>query len=126
MKKFLAAACSITMLSNVAFAADYSMQIQVVEAEVTRLMSEKQRQYDELEKCANGVSGFKIAGISLLGLTAVGVGVNVHQAVQYNRIDRAITQAEKDAETAKTEIAKIELEKQRAEALNENNTSAQK
>ncbi|MCL2017944.1 MAG: hypothetical protein FWG80_04205 [Alphaproteobacteria bacterium] len=74
--------------------ANYEMQIQILENEIAKLTTEKQEKYAQLEKCASGVTGFKIAGISLLGLTAVGVGVNVYQAVQGNQLNTKIGQTQ--------------------------------
>lgn len=44
---------------------------------IHRLMREKQEKYAQLEECSKKVEGFKIAGISTLGLTAVGIGANI-------------------------------------------------
>ena len=45
---------------------------------INKLVQEKQRKMAELEKCMGSTKGLKIAGISTLGLTAVGV-VKVQQ-----------------------------------------------
>lgn len=44
---------------------------------VRDLLREKRQEYDALQQCAAKVNGFKIAGISTLGLTAAGVAGNV-------------------------------------------------
>ena len=47
---------------------------------ITRLMREKQNKIEQLEKCMGSTKGLKIAGISTLGLTAVGVAGNIAEA----------------------------------------------
>lgn len=49
-------------------------------ARYTRLLQEKQRKIEELEKCTGSTGKLKIAGISTLGLTAAGVAGNVVEA----------------------------------------------
>ncbi|MCR5194346.1 MAG: hypothetical protein K6B71_02340 [Alphaproteobacteria bacterium] len=48
-----------------------------VSPRVKALLREKREEYAALEQCAAKVDGFKIAGISTLGLTAAGVAGNV-------------------------------------------------
>jgi len=69
--------CVYTM---VAYADNYDVQIQLLDREIATLTAEKQKQYAGLENCAKKVTGFKIAGISLIGLTAGGVVWNVSQS----------------------------------------------
>ena len=45
--------------------------------EIQKLIAEKQQKIAALEKCSKKVKGFKIAGISTIGLTAVGVAGNI-------------------------------------------------
>lgn len=49
-------------------------------ARYTQLVREKQRKIEELEKCMGTNKGLQIAGISTLGLTAVGVAGNIAEA----------------------------------------------
>ena len=49
----------------------------VTNPQINRLLQEKQQKMAQLEQCAKKVNGFKIAGISTLGLTAAGVAGNV-------------------------------------------------
>ena len=46
----------------------------------TQLVREKQRKMEELEKCMGASKGLQIAGLSTLGLTAVGVAGNIAEA----------------------------------------------
>lgn len=92
-------------------AADHGMQIQMLESEIVKLTTEKQQKYAELEKCAGSVKGFKIAGISLIGLTAVGVAYNIHQHSVSKGLDGQIVAAEQ----AKAERAKEDRRRQVAQ-----------
>jgi len=77
---------------------------------IRKLLVEKKQKMEKLEMCAKKVKGFKIAGISTLGLTAVGVGGNIALAVKQKSLEREI-------QSTKDEIAKQEsiLEKLKAE-----------
>jgi hypothetical protein len=66
------------------------IRLQLLDNEIERLTREKQQRYRELEQCASRVQGFRIAGISLLGLTAVGVGVNIYQYTERGRRTREL------------------------------------
>ena len=48
---------------------------------IYKLMQEKQAKMEKLEKCQGTTKNLKIAGISTLGITAVGVGANIAEAV---------------------------------------------
>ena len=86
MKKLSVFALASVVMMNGAFANEaLDMQIRLLEMEVVRLTDEKRTHFETLEECASKVDGFRIAGISLLGLTAVGATVNV---IQYTRIQR--------------------------------------
>ena len=58
--------------------------------QIARLIKEKQQKYAQLEQCTKKVNGFKIAGISTLGLTAVGIGGNVALASKNKQLDKEI------------------------------------
>ena len=57
---------------------------------INKLVQEKQRKMAELEKCMGSTKGLKIAGISTLGLTAVGVAGNVIEAKKIKEYDDKI------------------------------------
>ncbi|MCR4917500.1 MAG: hypothetical protein K5912_00975 [Alphaproteobacteria bacterium] len=44
---------------------------------INQLIAEKQRKVEQLEKCSKKVKGFKIAGISTIGLTTAGIAGNI-------------------------------------------------
>ena len=85
---------------------------------INKLIQEKQRKMAELEKCMGSTKGLKIAGISTLGLTAVGVAGNVIEAKKIKEYDDKIESTEKSiAKTQKQiEKARADLAKQQAEA----------
>ena len=60
-----------------------------------RLINEKQRKMQELEQCSGNVNGWKMAGISTLGLTAAGVAGNIALANKSKEYDKKIESTEK-------------------------------
>ena len=77
--------------------------------EIQRLIAEKQQKIATLEKCSKKVKGFKIAGISTIGLTAVGIAGN------------AVLAAQKSKVSGKLDDAKESLNKQQLLNVNSNN-----
>ena len=51
---------------------------------IEKLIAEKQAKMEKLKKCKGTTKNLKIAGISTLGITAVGVGANIAEAVVLN------------------------------------------
>ena len=72
--------CILGCVSNVGYGAQMTPQIQ-------RLMEEKEKKLAELEKCDSKRKGFMIAGISTLGLTAVGIGGNIALANKNKKLN---------------------------------------
>ena len=108
-------------------------------ANIRRLLQEKQEKIEQLEKCEGKKQGWMIAGISTIGLTAVGVGVNIAQASKSNRLSDEIEMekttlqrqqdeldriqndiATKQAEKAEEERKRAEEEERRRNATNGN------
>ena len=67
----------------------------------TNLVKEKQELISELEKCQKNTKGFKIAGLATLGVSAIGVGVNIGEAVKINSLEDEINRAKNTCGTAK-------------------------
>ena len=72
----------------------------------TNLVKEKQELISELEKCQKNTKGFKIAGLATLGVSAIGVGVNIGEAVKINKLEGDIQQAQQRISNLDTEINK--------------------
>lgn len=71
---------------------------------ITKLMREKQAKMEQLEKCMGSSKGLKIAGISTLGLTAVGVAGNIAEAKVIQDYNDKIESTDKNIEKTKIEI----------------------
>ena len=76
-------------------------------AQVRRLLQEKQEKIEQLEKCEGKKQGWMIAGISTIGLTAVGVGVNIAQASKSNRLSSEIEMEKSTLERHENELNRI-------------------
>ena len=74
MKKYFLFGLIVAIMPSICFGAS---------ARYTQLVREKQRKMAELEKCMGATNGLKIAGLSTLGLTAVGVAGNIAEAVVF-------------------------------------------
>ena len=88
---------------------------------INQLVQEKQRKMAELEKCMGSTKGLKIAGISTLGLTAVGVAGNVVEAKKINEYDdkiestdKSIAKTQKQIEEKRSELAAKKAEAEQA------------
>lgn len=77
-------------------------------AQVRRLLQEKQEKIEQLEKCEGKKQGWMIAGISTIGLTAVGVGVNIAQASKSNRLSNEIEMEKSTLERHQDELNRIQ------------------
>lgn len=77
-------------------------------AQVRRLLQEKQEKIEQLEKCEGKKQGWMIAGISTIGLTAVGVGVNIAQASKSNRLSSEIEMEKSTLERHQDELNRIQ------------------
>ena len=72
----------------------------------TNLVKEKQELISELEKCQKNTKGFKIAGLATLGVSAIGIGVNIGEAVKINSLEDEVDAAKKRVEKLDTDINK--------------------
>ncbi len=76
-------------------------------SQIQRLLNEKQEKISKLEECDGKRKGFMIAGISTLGLTAVGVGVNIAQASKSNKLSNQIADQNLELEKQQNNLANI-------------------
>ena len=72
----------------------------------TNLVKEKQELISELEKCQKNTKGFKIAGLATLGVSAIGIGVNIGEAVKINSLEDEVDAAKKRVEKLDADINK--------------------
>jgi cell division protein FtsB len=100
----------IAILPNMCFAES---------ARYTALVREKQRKMEELEKCMGSTKGLKIAGLSTLGLTAVGVAGNIAEAKKIDEyqdkidgVPNKIQQIQKQIDDKDKEIKKLNDEEE--------------
>lgn len=96
MKKYFLLGLIVAIAPNICFGAG---------ARYTQLVREKQRKMEELEKCMGSSKGLKIAGLSTIGLTAVGVAGNIAEAQKLQEYDDAIAKKNKDIEAKEKAIA---------------------
>ena len=73
MKKCFIIGLIMAMMPNMGIGAGFKS--------VDQLIAEKQAKMEKLKKCKGTTKNLKIAGISTLGITAVGVGANIAEAV---------------------------------------------
>ena len=89
--------------------------------QVQRLLQEKQDKIAQLEKCEGKKQGWMIAGISTIGLTAVGVGINVAQAVKSNKLSGQIDTAKGELDEQKTILSGLNAQIEQKQRENEEN-----
>ena len=111
MKKYFLFGLMVAIMPNLCCGAS---------ARYTQLVREKQQKMEELEKCMGSSNGLKIAGISTLGLTAVGVAGNIYEAKEIKKnvatIDENNTAIEKKEKENK-KLAEKKAEKEAQEKL---------
>ena len=88
-------------------------------ARYTELVHEKQQKMEQLEKCMGKMGNLKIAGISTLGLTAVGVAGNIAEAkiisdntTKIDKMDEKIEKQKLDNERKQWEIEQERLRRE--------------
>lgn len=115
MKKYFLFGLIVAIMPSICFGSS---------ARYTQLVREKQRKMAELEKCMGATNGLKIAGLSTLGLTAVGVAGNVAEAQKIKEYDEYIEEkAPKALARIETSIAE---EKEKLESKDNTNTNSTK
>lgn len=76
--------------------------------QIRNLMQQKEEKVKKLEECDGKRKGWMIAGISTIGLTAVGVGVNIAQASKSNKLSGEIEQGKHQLERQQERLSQIE------------------
>ncbi|MCQ2562073.1 MAG: hypothetical protein MJ158_00415 [Alphaproteobacteria bacterium] len=77
---------------------------------IADLTRKKQAKMEELDKCAGVKKSLKIAGISTLGITAVGVAGNIAEAVVLKKKNTEIDTLQKEIDTTNENINQKRLE----------------
>lgn len=77
-------------------------------AQIRRLLDQKEEKIKQLEACEGKKRGWMIAGISTIGLTAVGVGVNIAQASKSNKLSSEIDIQKQTLERQQNRLAQIQ------------------
>lgn len=97
-------------------------------SQIQRLLEQKEEKVKKLEECEGKKQGWMIAGISTIGLTAVGVGVNIAQASKSNRLSGEIEQSKQELERQQERLSRIEgqISKKEQEAKAERERAEQK
>ena len=75
MSKLIVVFCSLVFVSQVFAAAD--IRIQMLDAQIEQLEHERAQKLADLQDCEKKTKGFKIAGLSTLALTGVGVYADI-------------------------------------------------
>ncbi len=117
MKKYFLLGLMIAIAPNICFGGG---------ARYTQLVREKQRKMEELEKCMGATNGLKIAGLSTIGLTAVGVAGNVAEAKKLDEYESGIKSKKNELEKVNKDIAEKEAEIKKAKEAEEAAAAAQK
>ena len=102
MKKMFA--CVLVLCPMIA-SADY------LDDKIAFLTKEKQDKIAKLEECQKSTKGLKIAGITTLGVSAIGIGANIGEAVKLNKLDAEIGTAEATKSDLDKQISAAEKEK---------------
>ena len=76
MKKLIVAFCLIVSVSQ-AVVAETDIRIQMLDAQIEKLERERADKLATLQQCEKQSKNFKIAGLSTLALTGVGVYANI-------------------------------------------------
>lgn len=77
-------------------------------AQIRRLLDQKEEKIKQLEACEGKKRGWMIAGISTIGLTAVGVGVNIAQASKSDKLSSEIDIQKQTLERQQNRLAQIQ------------------
>ena len=88
MKKVIA--CVLSVCPMIA-SADY------LDDKIATLTQQKLEKVEQLEKCQKAKGGLMAAGITTLGVSAIGIGANVAEAVKLNKLDGQIVDAKTKA-----------------------------
>lgn len=72
---------------------------------IADLTKQKLEKIAQLEECQKNTKGLKIAGITTLGISAIGIGANIGEAVALDNYDKKIAEAKRKIGNLDTEIS---------------------
>ena len=105
MKKNLALSLLFLLMpTNMVFAETDLTELMYQNPKIAALIKEKQEKMAALEKCTGTTKSLKIAGLSTLGITAIGVGVNIAEANAIKKNDNKISSIDTQISTTEKEI----------------------
>ena len=107
MKKILT--CVLTLCPMVA-SADY------LDDKLANLITEKQNLISQLEECQKAKGGLMVAGITTLGVSAIGIGANIGEAVALKDYDAKINTAVQTKSDLDVQIIDAQRKKAEEEA----------
>ncbi len=107
MKKILT--CVLTLCPMVA-SADY------LDDKLANLITEKQNLISQLEECQKSKGGLMVAGITTLGVSAIGIGANIGEAVALKNYDAKINTAVQTKSDLDVQIIDAQRKKAEEEA----------
>lgn len=110
MKKMFA--CVLALCPMIA-SADY------LDDKIASLTKEKLDKIAKLEECQKSTKGLKIAGITTLGVSAIGIGANIGEAVKLNKLEAQIGTAETNKSDLDRQISAAKEEKAKKEKVAE-------
>ena len=84
-------------------------------AEISRLIAEKNQKFAKLEQCMKKTKGFKIAGISAIGLTAAGTAGNVMLHNKNKDLQKQIVSTKDNIVKQEAKLAELEAKIPQAE-----------
>ena len=109
MKKYISVAVILSLIPVLGFSEH---------PRVTELIAQKQEKMEQLKKCKGTTKSLKIAGISTLGITAVGIGANIAEAVILNDKQDDLKEADTKLKQTQTKVdEKRKKDKEDAERL---------
>ena len=77
-------------------------------SQIQRLLEQKEEKIKQLEECEGKKKGWMIAGISTIGVTAVGIGVNIAQASKSSKLSDEIDATKTELERQQDRLSNIE------------------
>jgi len=108
--KFCTALALLSAL-NIGFAptamASDNMQVQMLQREIAELRQQLAGEASTLNRCTRSTKNFRVAGTVVLGLTAVGIGVNIYQGVKRNQVRKEIVAADKEILALQQKLASL-------------------